>query len=105
VTEPTFIWITIFCAIATYLTRFPSLLAGRALRITPRLKQGLSDIPIGVFAAMVAPVVARGALNHGHPNWPLLVATGAALYVAIRTRNPLWTMLVGVICIAVMRAL
>ncbi|OFW78533.1 MAG: hypothetical protein A2201_10080 [Alicyclobacillus sp. RIFOXYA1_FULL_53_8] len=94
-------------AVATYLTRFPSLFFSRFLRITPRLKQGLSYIPIGVFAAMVAPSI---VLHHGSgPNpvidWPFFAATGIAMVVAIFTKNPLWTMLSGVLAIAGLRLL
>jgi len=92
-------------AVATYLTRFPSLFFSRFLRITPRLKQGLRYIPIGVFAAMVAPSILLHSGSGPTVDWPFFEATGIALVVAILTKNPLWTMLSGVLAIAVLRLL
>lgn len=98
--------LTIVCVgIATYLTRFPSLLVGRTLRVTPRLKQALNYIPIGVFAAMVAPAIALHPGSGGTMDWPFLSAALFSVVTAFLTRSPLWTMIVGVLAVALLRLL
>jgi branched chain amino acid efflux pump len=89
----------------TYLTRFPGLWLGRILRITPRLKHGLDYIPIGVFAAMVIPSLAGGVASAGSINWPFALAAAITAVIALWTKHPLWTMLTGVVSIALFRLL
>jgi branched-subunit amino acid transport protein len=90
-------------AVATYLTRFPSVLVGRYLKLTPRLKQGLYYIPIGVFSGMIAPAIFNG-ITKGHSNHTAFAAaTAVSLLIAIRTKSPLWTMLAGITVLALLR--
>ncbi len=98
-------FVTILIAgFATYLTRYPGLLLGRAVHATPRIERGLRYIPIGIFAAMVAPSIFLHPLSvHGHIDYPFFIAAIVAIVIAWRTKNPLWTMLFGVITIAVLR--
>jgi branched-subunit amino acid transport protein len=98
--------ITILIAgFATWLTRYPGLLLGRYVRATPRIERGLRYIPIGIFAAMVAPFVLLHSSSHGHIDYPFFIATILSIGIAWRTKNPLWTMLAGVVAIAILRAL
>lgn len=92
-----------FAALATYLTRFPSLLLGRTLSLSPRMKQGLRYIPIGVFAALVAPSILLHPTVNGHLDYAFWGASIAALVTAWWTKSPLWTMVAGVIAIAGLR--
>ena len=92
--------VILFAAIATYLTRFPSLLLGRTLALPPRLGLGLRYIPIGVFAAMVAPSIFLHPLLQGRLDYPFWGAVVVALITAWRTKSPLWTMLAGVVVMA-----
>ncbi len=102
----TFVVTICVAGFATYLTRYPGLLLGRVFHATPRIERGLRYIPIGIFAAMVAPVIfLHPAYAHGHFDIPFFAATFVALVTAWWTRNPLWTMLFGVITIAILRAL
>ncbi|GMA51563.1 hypothetical protein GCM10025857_29200 [Alicyclobacillus contaminans] len=100
----TFVWLVVLVSIATYATRFPSLVLSRRVRVTPRLQQGLQFVPIGVFAAMVAPSVAQHALP-GHTDIAFLVAVCVAFAVAFWTKNPLWPMLAGTVTAALLRLL
>ena len=97
-----FAWMVVLVSIATYATRLPSLWLGRFIRLTPRLQRGLSFIPIGVFAAMVAPTV----WEHGTSapvDWAFLAGTMGSIAIAVLTRNPLWTMMVGMVVVAAIR--
>ncbi|QSO51950.1 AzlD domain-containing protein [Alicyclobacillus curvatus] len=99
----TYIWLIAACGIATYLTRLPGLWLGKMISITPRLKRGLDSIPVGVFAAMVVPSLVNGAAPSGHLNIPFVMASIVAAGIALLTKHPLWTMLGGVIAIALFR--
>ncbi|MCL6454131.1 MAG: AzlD domain-containing protein [Alicyclobacillus sp.] len=90
--------------LATYLTRFPPMLLGRHLTLPPRMARGMRYIPIGVFAALVAPALWQHVPSHGSIHLPFWGATAVALCAAWKTKSPLWTMLAGVVCIAVLRA-
>ncbi|WP_067621454.1 AzlD domain-containing protein [Alicyclobacillus acidiphilus] len=92
-------------AVATYLTRMPPLLLGRSLTLSPRIQQGLRYIPIGVFAALLAPAIALHPATNGHVDWPFWCATAIAIATAWWTRSPLWTMLAGIVVIALVRAM
>ena len=76
-------FITIFlAALATYVTRFPSLLLGRFLSLPPRIEQGLRYIPIGVFASLVAPSIFLHLSTNGHLDYAFCGASIAALVTA-----------------------
>ncbi|QQE78032.1 AzlD domain-containing protein [Alicyclobacillus sp. SO9] len=90
-------------ALATYLTRFPSVLIGRHLKVTPRLKQGLYYIPIGVFSGMIAPALYNGIFAAGGNHFAFAAASVLAIFIAIRTKSPLWAMLTGMSVLALLR--
>ena len=100
-----YVWLIATCGIATYLTRLPGLWLGRVLRVRPRLKRGLDSIPVGVFAAMVVPSLVNGVAKGGHINIPFALAALVSAVVALWTKHPLWTMISGVVSIALFRLL
>lgn len=95
---------TIFwAALVTYATRFPAVLLGRSLTLPHRLARGLKYIPMGVFAAILAPSIILHRSVHGQLDYATWIASAAAFIAAWRTKNPLWTMLVGVATMAILR--
>ncbi|WDL95593.1 AzlD domain-containing protein [Alicyclobacillus sp. ALC3] len=93
--------VLVLCAaVVTYLTRWPPLLLGRKLRLPARVERTFPYIPIGVFAAMVAPAIVWHAPVAGHIDTPFYVAAAVSLAAAFVTRKPLWAMLTGVLTIA-----
>lgn len=111
-TTAIYVWLIAACSVFTYLTRLPGLWFGRMIRVTPRLKRGLDSIPVGVFAAMVIPSLISGVIKPSsvahatlltHINWPFTLAAVVAIVVALWTKHPLWTMLSGVVAIALLR--
>ena len=86
----------------TYLTRFPPLWLGGRVDFPPRLRRGLSLLPIGAFAGMVVPPVAFHQEAHRF-NFYVPAALAAGL-VAWFTRKPLPSMLAGLACLAALRA-
>lgn len=88
-------------AAVTYLTRFPPLWLGGRVNFPPRLKRGLSFIPIGAFAGMIVPPV---LLHQGVHRFNLyLPAAAVALSIAWFTKKPFWAMLAGVATLAALR--
>ncbi|UOF89665.1 AzlD domain-containing protein [Fodinisporobacter ferrooxydans] len=92
-----------FAALATYLVRFSGLLLGRFIRVTPKIEQGLHYVPIGVFAALITPSIVLQPGTAGHPDWKLWLTSIVALCIAWLSKSPLWTMIVGVVGIALLR--
>ncbi|WP_062353865.1 AzlD domain-containing protein [Bacillus kwashiorkori] len=102
-TSSAYLTIILLASVATYLTRLPGLVLGRYIKLTPRLKRGLDFVPIGVFAALVGPTIFLQPKNDGYVDWQMWLATGLATLVAFVTKSPLWTMIAGVVGIAVFR--
>jgi branched-subunit amino acid transport protein len=103
VTTSSFALLIATSAVATYLTRWPSILIGRLMRVSPRIRNGLDYIPIGVFAAMIAPAVALHKSGTHTVDFPFLGGFCIALCTAVLTKNPLWTMIAGVVSVALLR--
>ena len=76
-------------ALVTYLTRISGLLLMSHVTLSPRLKAWLGYIPGAVIVSLVAPTIfGTGFAEIG--------ASLATVLVAIRTRNILLSMIVGV---------
>ncbi|HEY4193543.1 MAG TPA: AzlD family protein [Mesorhizobium sp.] len=71
----TTLWITLFAAVATYLTRIGGhLVISRFKTIHPRVEAGLNAVPAAVLTTLVAPSI----LTAGPAEWAALVVTGFA---------------------------
>lgn len=99
-----FVWVVAGSAAVTYLTRFPAIVLGRRLSLSPRWRRGLSYAPIGVLSGLVAPSVIWHHAASG-PLWPFYGAVAAAFIAASLTRSPLWAMVAGVVADAVLQHL
>lgn len=98
------IWLAILVmAAATYATRFGSFVFLRFTGLPKELERWTSQVPTGILAALVVPAL---LLPQGHIDisWSnsYLLAGSAAAWIAWRTNNAVWTMMVG---LAVMGAL
>jgi branched-subunit amino acid transport protein len=98
-----FFMMVMVVGLATYLTRLPGVLLGRSVRFSARIQKGLSYIPIGVFAAMIAPVMFGQPAQGGQMDWLFLGASAAAVITAWISKSPLWTMIIGSAVIAGLR--
>jgi branched-subunit amino acid transport protein len=92
-------------AVATYLTRAPLLLMLARRPLPPRLRLWLRLIPLAVLPALAVPLVlvdhGRLVLSPGHP--PLWGAVVVLALAAARV-NLLITVAVGVVVVALLRA-
>jgi uncharacterized membrane protein len=68
----TTLWIILWGAVATYLTRIGGhLVLSRFERIHPRVEAGLNAVPAAVLTTLVAPV----AMTAGPVEWAALIVT------------------------------
>jgi uncharacterized membrane protein len=71
----TTVWIILFAAVATYLTRIGGhLVISRFETIHPRVEAGLNAVPAAVLTTLVAPAV----LTAGPAEWAALIVTALA---------------------------
>lgn len=92
----------VLMAIITYLTRFPMLLISSRWDIPEWLKRGLAMVPVGVFSSMTIPPILFHAPN-GAWSPEYLVAGTVAFGVGLWRKQIVWTLLAGVITIALWR--
>ena len=85
-------------ALATYATRVSGLVLVGRLKPSARVQALLGYIPGSVLVSIVAPTVFTSGPAEA-------LAAAATLLVALRTRNLPLAMLVGVVCVVVLRAL
>ncbi|WP_195575749.1 AzlD domain-containing protein [Paenibacillus sp. 1001270B_150601_E10] len=97
--------VIVVAAIATYLTRYPSMVLSRYLKVSPAVERGFRYMPIGVFAALIAPSIFYHPTVNGQIEWAFYAAVVVAVVTAWLTRSALWSMLAGVLIIALLRIL
>ena len=105
--DATFVWAVILAlAGVTFLTRL-SFLGLLAHVVLPRLLQRmLAYVPPAIIAAIIAPQVFPADAG-GLPtlDWPRLIAALLAVVIAVRTRNTLATISIGMLTLWGMQAL
>lgn len=95
--------VIIVAAVATYLTRYPSMVLSRYLKVSPAVERGFRFMPIGVFAALIAPAIVYHPATAGQIEWAFYAAVVVAVLTAWLTKSALWSMLAGVLVIALLR--
>ena len=81
----------------TFGVRYPVLAFISRINLPPLIQRALTYVPPAVLAAIIAPEVLmpdNGGLNLSLTS-PHLLAAIAAVIVSLRTKNLLWTILVG----------
>ncbi|WP_028544034.1 AzlD domain-containing protein [Paenibacillus taiwanensis] len=92
-------------AAATYLTRYPSFALSRYIKMSPDIERGFRYVPIGVFAALVAPSIFYHPTVDGKIEWAFYIAVLVAAVTSWLAKSPLWAMVTGVLIIALLRML
>ena len=101
------IWLLfITLAVGTFALRFSLIYFFGKVDMPGWLRRALRFVPPSVLAALVFPALTypNGALDLSLGNADLLAGIGAAL-VAWRTKNVLWTIVVGMVLFWVLQAL
>lgn len=92
------LWLTIAgMALITYALRAGFLLAADRLVLPGLVRRALTYVPSAVLAAIVAPALARPALDAGAQADVRLLAAAVAALVAWRTRSIVATFAVGML--------
>ena len=94
---PTFLWITLICAVMTYATRVGGyLVLSRFERIPPRVEAALNAVPAAVMTTLFAPVALAG--------WREALTLGVAALIGLRL-GLVPVIFLGVTLIVVLRLL
>jgi len=91
-------WIMLFSGLVTYTTRLSFILFVGHRQIPHHLLRALRFVPPAVLTAIIVPevVMPGGNLNFSFGN-PRLLSGLLAVVVAWKTRNVVWTILVGML--------
>jgi len=98
------IWVTILgMAAVTYLTRVTPMLVLKERSVSPRGRAYLSNVPVAVLTALVAPglLVSDGSLFLSPANRELLAGLVCIAW-AFKSRSMLQTILAGVVALVVL---
>ncbi len=90
-------WLTIVgMGIITYAIRLAPVLLLERFELNPQARQALKFVPVAVLSAIILPelVMPEGVLDLSPANGRWLAGL-AAIIVAWRTKNVLWTIVVG----------
>ena len=92
--------------LGTYLMRFSFIYLFGRLDMPVWLKRALRYVPVSVLAALVFPALTSpaGSLDLSFGNVRLLAGLGGAL-VAWKSRNMLWTIVVGMVLLWVLQSI
>ena len=90
-------WLILGMFVVTFGVRYPVLAFVSRITLPPLVKRALTYVPPAVLAAIIAPEVLLPDGSHLNlsPASPHLLAAIAAIVVSLRTRNLLWTILIG----------
>ncbi len=92
-------------AVVTFITRFAFIVLFRRAHFSERLYRWLRFIPIAILSALIAPTILmpQGFLNLSFHNSYLLAGI-ASVGVALKTRNIIFTVAIGMTMILLLRA-
>ena len=83
-------------AIATFLTRYPTMFLVSKIELSPQIKSALKYVPIAVLSAIIAPLVLmqEGRLDLSFDN-AFLLAGIVSILISWRLKNLLLTIILG----------
>lgn len=98
--------VMIIVGVLTYLTRLSFIWLLRDVNLSPKIKRALEMVPVAVFSVIIAQAlfVQNGQLTLTLLN-PRLIAGAVAVLVAWRTKNTLWTIGIGMVCLWLLLAI
>lgn len=92
-------WLTIIgMGVITYAIRLSPVLLLERLELSPVVRQALKFVPVAVLSAIILPelIMPGGGVDVSLGNGRLLAGL-LAIFVAWRTKNVLWTIVVGMV--------
>ncbi|MED1466970.1 AzlD domain-containing protein [Bacillus salipaludis] len=102
----TILFIILGCAIVTFVPRIIPFLVIRNVNLPKVVIKWLSFIPICIFTALIVDsFIVKGQSSLLSIDWSVLAAIIPTLVIALRTKSLSITVLVGIVCMATVRAL
>lgn len=98
--------IIVGCALVTVIPRIIPFIVIRKVELPDKLVRWLSYIPICIFTALIVDsVIIQDSSSLLSIDWTVVIAILPTLLVAVWTRSLSWTVIVGIISMAVIRFL
>ncbi len=95
--------IIVGCALVTMIPRVLPFLVVRNMVLPQPVMKWLSYIPVCIFTALVVESMLDKQGTTLHIEWPAVIVLVPTLLVAIKTKSLSMTVVVGVVCMAIVR--
>lgn len=101
--QPSLLWIIIGCALVTWIPRILPFAFVRNMKLPDVVLRWLSYIPVCILSALVIEQIFHQGDTIVTIDWEVFLAFIPTLLVAIFSKSLLWTVVIGVITMAVVR--
>lgn len=91
------------CSLVTAIPRMLPFLVMRNMQISEPVLKWLSYIPLCIFSALIIESFMTNGVHGFQIHWLELVAVIATLIISLITRSLLWTVILGVVIMALLR--
>lgn len=91
------------CSLVTAIPRMLPFLVMRNMQISEPVLKWLSYIPLCIFSALIIESFMTNGAQGFQIHWLELVAVIATLIISLITRSLLWTVILGVVIMALLR--
>ncbi|KGL39983.1 branched-chain amino acid transporter AzlD [Listeria newyorkensis] len=98
-----FILMLLGCSLVTAIPRMLPFLVMRNMQISEPVLKWLSYIPLCIFSALIIESFMTNGAEGFQIHWLELVAVIATLIISLITRSLLWTVILGVVIMALFR--
>ncbi|MBC6309361.1 AzlD domain-containing protein [Listeria sp. FSL L7-1582] len=98
-----FILMLLGCSLVTAIPRMLPFLVMRNMQISEPVLKWLSYIPLCIFSALIIESFMTNGVQGFQIHWLELVAVIATLIISLITRSLLWTVILGVVIMALLR--
>ncbi|EUJ32365.1 AzlD domain-containing protein [Listeria cornellensis] len=98
-----FILMLLGCSLVTAIPRMLPFLVMRNMQISEPVLKWLSYIPLCIFSALIMESFMTNGAQGFQVHWLELVAVIATLIISLITRSLLWTVILGVVIMALLR--
>ncbi|MCL9661041.1 AzlD domain-containing protein [Paenibacillus hunanensis] len=95
--------IIVGCALVTMIPRVAPFFVVRNMVLPQAVMKWLSYIPVCIFTALVVESMLDKQSGTLHIEWPAVIVLVPTLLVALKTKSLSLTVVVGVVCMAVVR--
>lgn len=95
--------VIIGCALVTIAVRIIPFIMTKKMNIPKKVETWLSFVPVSIFAALVTQTMIDKTDDNFGIDFPVLLALIPTFIVAVKTKSMIRTVIVGVVCMALLR--